>query len=613
MGKTSLKTFVCSFVLSLFTILCVNKEFFGVSHLSNDEIKIPNKNISLFFKDMPSHTIASKTIPIKKIALTVPLPPQKEEAAPVPQEDLIPLTFAQNDIEFDLPEKPATVSLPEVQVLQPQPPQVKAQETVPPPEEEETGFEAKELEPFSSKLVQAKVQIIRPNEKKIAQRLKQQAAPVTAETVSAQAEIPLETSKTEQKDIQKADIQEPAEEPHLLAAVPDEEPFFETEEPTDEEVVLPPTFKVAKAAANPDISPITKPEVQKPLNEPENLLIPLQKDSNSPIQTTGVKVSDSPENNQLAMLTDKTTIRSMEESMNTEQKAADEATPWQTMAAKNNESSTWVAAKGSGHQKNRQTAKEKYYRNADTPEVKDTIEARKNFDKGGDVKLAAQVVKNLLIPIPEDILNDPDLTPQLVSSEKDKEIEQQLIEQESRNSEKTSAASVSAQASHKKAEEKSLLKSITSIFSKDDVKQSADNDEYDTPSLIGRFTGAKRKKTIAGKILPTEIRLAFQPNRAEISGVTLRWIQAFANKTIEDSNAGLEIRIDGGSSYQLQQKRLNLLHNILTNNGVDYRKINTVFTTREPNSFIIRTVRLNNDKNGGIKEDNEWQDYYKAW
>ena len=106
--------------------------------------------------------------------------------------------------------------------------------------------------------------------------------------------------------------------------------------------------------------------------------------------------------------------------------------------------------------------------------------------------------------------------------------------------------------------------------------------------------------------------MAFQPNRAEISGVTLKWLQAFANKINEDRNAGLEIRIDGSSSYELQQKRLNLLNNILASNGVDFNKVNTIFTTREPNSFIIRTVRINN-ANGGIEENNDWQDYYKVW
>lgn len=110
-----------------------------------------------------------------------------------------------------------------------------------------------------------------------------------------------------------------------------------------------------------------------------------------------------------------------------------------------------------------------------------------------------------------------------------------------------------------------------------------------------------------------EMRLAFQPNRAEISGTTLKWIQAFANKVNSDRSVILEIRIDGTSSYALQQKRLNLLHNILTNKGVDYRKINTVFTTREPNSFIIRTVRINSNIDRDVKESKDQAAYYQSW
>ena len=109
------------------------------------------------------------------------------------------------------------------------------------------------------------------------------------------------------------------------------------------------------------------------------------------------------------------------------------------------------------------------------------------------------------------------------------------------------------------------------------------------------------------------MRLAFQPNRAEISGTTLKWIHAFANKVNSDRSVILEIRIDGTSSYSLQQKRLNLLHNILTNKGVDYRKINTVFTTREPNSFIIRTVRINSNIDGDRNENGDQAAYYQAW
>ncbi len=632
MGKTSLKTFVCSFVLSLFTILSVNKEFFGVSKPSDAEIKIPNKNISLFFKDMPAKTVANKTIPIKKIALTVPLPLAEEPAVAETQEDLIPLTFAENTAKPSLPSTLQTEVLPppplpeniSAPIIEPE----EAAEAAPQKKQEEIAEEKDLFSPFSSKVVQATVQIIRPNEKKIAQRLKKTTS-AEAEAVVAQAEIPLEKpqqeTQTPANDVpaqNAAAVEEeprllakaPEEEFRLLAAVPDDELIQEDDTPAEDDGILPPTFKVAQAAANPDTVPaIAHPK--KPQSEPENLLIPLQKDSNVPLQTAEARITETPGKDKLAMLTNKASIRSMEKSVSAEQ--PDDSTPsgWQTMAEKNDENSSWIAAKGAGHQHNKQTVKEKYFQNAESKQIKEVLDARKQENNLQDTKLASQVVKNLLIPIPEEILNDPNLTPQLVASEQDKEIEQQLIEQENLHSEKQTLLPKQQVQDTSKTQDKGLLKSITSIFSKDDNAKQADNNDNEgtLPNFINKFTGKKRTKPATGKILPTEIRLAFQPNRAEISGVTLKWLQAFANKTIEDSSAGLEIRIDGGSSYQLQQKRLNLLHNILTNNGVNYRKIKTVFTTREPNSFIIRTIRLNNDTNGGIKEDNEWQDYYKAW
>ena len=113
--------------------------------------------------------------------------------------------------------------------------------------------------------------------------------------------------------------------------------------------------------------------------------------------------------------------------------------------------------------------------------------------------------------------------------------------------------------------------------------------------------------------MPTEMRLSFQPNRAEISGQTLRWIQAFAARAAEDNTMTIEIRIDGTSGMELQQKRLNLLHNILTNKGVEYSKINTVFTSREPNSFIIRTVTRNFDRRGLNKNNTQTAGRYLQW
>ena len=85
--------------------------------------------------------------------------------------------------------------------------------------------------------------------------------------------------------------------------------------------------------------------------------------------------------------------------------------------------------------------------------------------------------------------------------------------------------------------------------------------------------------------------MAFQPNRAEISGQTLEWLHAFAENVVKYENVIIEIRISNTAPTILQQKRLKLLYRILANNGVDYEKINIIFTDREPNSFIIRNVR----------------------
>ena len=74
----------------------------------------------------------------------------------------------------------------------------------------------------------------------------------------------------------------------------------------------------------------------------------------------------------------------------------------------------------------------------------------------------------------------------------------------------------------------------------------------------------------------------------------------------------LEIRIDGTSSTKLQQNRLNLLYNILTNKGVDYSMINTVFTSRDPNSFILRSITPSTDNNKkGV--NNQKTDRYIQW
>ena len=319
------------------------------------------------------------------------------------------------------------------------------------------------------------------------------------------------------------------------------------------------------------------------------------------------------------MLNSKVSIHSMEQKLSEnslDKSSQNDSDQWQTMAEKNNKATNkWIAAKGKGYIPNGKIKDEQFYKSADKENLKkvlrDDTETKNTHDS---IKLASETVDNLLIPIPEEILNDPNLTPQLVSSTQNKELEKKVTEQENLaygTVDKNSSPKEKNSSEKNEDNNKGLLQSLTSIFKKTSDTTNKETEE-NRDNFLDRLKKKPKKNENIGKILPTEIRLAFQPNRAEISGVTLKWLQAFANKINEDKNAGLEIRIDGSSSYELQQKRLNLLNNILASNGVDFSRVNTVFTTREPNSFIIRTVRINNS-NGGIVEDNDWQDYYKAW
>lgn len=273
-------------------------------------------------------------------------------------------------------------------------------------------------------------------------------------------------------------------------------------------------------------------------------------------------------------------------------------------------------------------AKEKYYQK-DEAVIQKALNREPLDTTNADLQLASGTVQNLLIPIPEEILNDENLTPQLVSSDKPDDIKKEIeverkLKEEVRpekplivkKEEKNEPQPIEPVKHQTPQEQKkgNILSSLSSIFSSSsnvkESKQNTDDDDF-ISSIKKKFKGSRSR----GKIMPTEMRLSFQPNRAEISGQTLRWIQAFAGKAADDPAMSIEIRIDGTSGMELQQKRLNLLHNILTNKGVEYSKINTVFTNREPNSFIIRTITRNNINTETTKGrmNKPRESYYLQW
>lgn len=237
-------------------------------------------------------------------------------------------------------------------------------------------------------------------------------------------------------------------------------------------------------------------------------------------------------------------------------------------------------------------------------------EANSEAKSENETKVAYKMVKNILIPIPDEIANDENLTPQLSYSEENKKLDAKLKRKNAGNTldnvRKNTEKAVAEQAPKKTAEEnKTLTESIVAYFSSDNkdeknkkeaeqAKSNNVNDENKSSvfkKLLGKDEAKEKSKNDDVDIIPTELKLSFQPNRAEISGQTLEWLHAFSENALSDEEVKIEIRIDGSNSYELQQKRLNLLYTIFANNGVDYNKINIIFTAREPNSFIIRNVK----------------------
>lgn len=258
-----------------------------------------------------------------------------------------------------------------------------------------------------------------------------------------------------------------------------------------------------------------------------------------------------------------------------------------------------------------------------------------------ETKVAYKMQKNLLIPIPEEIANDRNLTPQFSSSAENKKLEEELRANktlpsiDSKDKNKDDAASGRsgsdilsdedipdldgrAVSDEDETVSKSLSDSIAEWFSSAKPKTSADDikskdkqsnasdalsNSDQSNSIFSKLLGAGKKN-----VTPTELKLSFQPNRAEISGQTLDWIKAFADNAVKYENVVVEIRIAKSAPYELQQKRLRLLYRILANNGVEYSKVNMLFTDREPNSFIIRNVRYatEEEKAKNVKTYNPW-------
>ena len=575
MLKTTLKTFLCSFVVSLSAILTADRVFFYTPETPQKESKIYSKNIVLFLKSDKDKLASSSVQPIKRIALTTSI-----ETAPQPV-----LQDKKEEQLNDTKSKPINIEL--VEDFSPEQDIVLAKKVFPLPNNEDTINQptATEKQDILDIPIQNKKEDL-PNKKEIqlaqAESVKDDIVLETPETLSLKPSTLIVQKKEKGKDI-------------ILKKVEQK------------------NKSTPKSSPNNNFIKTAKIE--------ESTIIPLEKQQNNTTNTSLniVKNIEDEENNSVALNVANTPIKSMKSenvSLENNSKEKKETKSWISMAEKEkkNTSEIWNTAQGNSFSKNSFLNEKNIQKQ--NKEVSNTIITPQNTN--GEIQLAGETIQNLLIPIPEEIMNEENIVPQLISSPKNKGLEAELEakglvvkkEEDMNNQDKIVSDTPNTQKEGSKEDKDNsggILKSLSNIFSdsKQNIEVGESPQEETDNSLFSAFS--KKQKKFMSKILPTEIRLSFQPNRAEISGQTLKWIKAFAQKTAEENNVGLEIRIDGTSSPLLQRRRLNLLHNILLSEGANPQKIKTVFTAREPNSFILRTILVSNKEDKKeIKNKNQY-------
>ncbi len=288
---------------------------------------------------------------------------------------------------------------------------------------------------------------------------------------------------------------------------------------------------------------------------------------------------------------------------------------WVQMSETTQTDNPWDIAEGPKHRKNNNDLDNNSYSDDQKNKIVADLSPQR-IQQSGSVQVA-DMAKNILIPIPDDIMNSKNLTPKLVSTKKQEDDGQAEVDKEGADV----VSFEKAGGKEESADKPGIFKSIASIFAspEDDLvvtgakkKSSSKNVKNKIKSIFSGLSASKDENE--EKILPTEMKLSFQPGRAEISGQTLRWIEAFAITASKDYDIFLEVRIGKTQSLKLQDKRLNLLYHILTSKGVSPRKIKIVLTSREPNSFIIRTFKINNELNQDTKEETDIERmYYQRW
>ena len=84
--------------------------------------------------------------------------------------------------------------------------------------------------------------------------------------------------------------------------------------------------------------------------------------------------------------------------------------------------------------------------------------------------------------------------------------------------------------------------------------------------------------------MPREIRITYYTGQSGMNVQSLKWVRAFAIRVVRDPRLLLEVRVSG-QQWNVQQKRLKLLLQILKEEGVSVRQIRVYKSDRNPDNI----------------------------
>ena len=230
-----------------------------------------------------------------------------------------------------------------------------------------------------------------------------------------------------------------------------------------------------------------------------------------------------------------------------------------------------------------------------------TVTAGEDFLAPSYVMPADSTVESKLEPVPSevDILNEifgspnPDIVP--------------IVTQQKQHTFFPSA-------NVKKADEQPLLTPLP------EIKGAISEEKVLSPRKVPFvFSGeADRSLSLAGGDMatslnmPREVRISYYDGQSALNVQALKWIRAFAVRVVRDPRLLIEIRVSE-QQWDVQQKRLKLLLQVLKEEGVSVRQVRVYKSDRNPNNILMGYVYNSEQTRGGVEKTKEKEQKIIDW